>query len=205
MYTPKAVIVSDISLVCAALSKALSDSFPLIQSIPSVSALQAEEDWRSVVLILDVPDPSEAISSLHDIASRVDLDRTILLLRSTQRSEQFKDLVGRVGAILPSTCTVEAVVLVSKLMGHGLRLLPADMLMPAAPQPRLPRVPLGKQAVLTERERAVLALIAEGNSNKAIARKLDLSDSTVRVHVRSLLRKLGLQNRTQAALLAHTM
>lgn len=55
---------------------------------------------------------------------------------------------------------------------------------------------------LTERESEVLNLIAEGRSNKAIARNLNLSDSTVRVHVRSLLRKLKLQNRTQAALMA---
>lgn len=54
--------------------------------------------------------------------------------------------------------------------------------------------------VLSARESEVLALIARGFSNKEIARELDISDGTVRVHVREVLRKLGVANRTQAAL-----
>lgn len=57
-------------------------------------------------------------------------------------------------------------------------------------------------APLTEREDSVLNLIAEGAGNKTIARRLNISDSTVRVHVRSIMKKLGVQNRTQAALRA---
>jgi two-component system, NarL family, response regulator LiaR len=55
---------------------------------------------------------------------------------------------------------------------------------------------------LTEREKEVLGLIAQGLSNLEIARRLDLSEWTVRTHVRNLLGKLHLENRTQAALYA---
>jgi NarL family two-component system response regulator LiaR len=54
--------------------------------------------------------------------------------------------------------------------------------------------------VLTEREREVLALIALGRSNREIADELYLSIDTVKTHVRTLLRKLQVANRTQAAL-----
>jgi DNA-binding NarL/FixJ family response regulator len=64
---------------------------------------------------------------------------------------------------------------------------------------RAPRTGLG---VLTTREKEVLVLIAEGRSNKDIARHLVISERTARTHVSHLLTKMGLTSRTQAALLA---
>jgi DNA-binding NarL/FixJ family response regulator len=57
-------------------------------------------------------------------------------------------------------------------------------------------------AQLTRREREVLALIGEGMNNQAIAQKLTISQDTVKTHVRSILEKLGVNDRTQAAVLA---
>jgi two-component system nitrate/nitrite response regulator NarL len=55
---------------------------------------------------------------------------------------------------------------------------------------------------LTERERQILQLIAGGKSNKHIARQLGISDGTVKVHVKNLLRKLHLRSRLEAAVWA---
>jgi NarL family two-component system response regulator LiaR len=55
---------------------------------------------------------------------------------------------------------------------------------------------------LTDREREVLTLIARGLPNKLIARELSISEKTVKTHVSSILGKLGLTDRTQAALYA---
>jgi two-component system nitrate/nitrite response regulator NarL len=59
--------------------------------------------------------------------------------------------------------------------------------------------PPGNDETLTDRERQILHLIAGGKSNKHIARELGISDGTVKVHVKNLLRKLHLRSRLEAA------
>ena len=55
---------------------------------------------------------------------------------------------------------------------------------------------------LTPREREILGHLAEGQSNKVIARHLDISDGTVKLHVKAILRKLGVHSRVEAAVMA---
>jgi two-component system nitrate/nitrite response regulator NarL len=62
--------------------------------------------------------------------------------------------------------------------------------------------PAAALASLSAREREILALIAEGASNKQIARRLDIAETTVKIHVQHILRKLGLSSRVQAAVVA---
>jgi DNA-binding NarL/FixJ family response regulator len=55
---------------------------------------------------------------------------------------------------------------------------------------------------LTQRENDILALLAEGRSNREIAQHLYLSEKTVKAHLAAIFRKLGVTNRTQAAMAA---
>ena len=55
---------------------------------------------------------------------------------------------------------------------------------------------------LTPRETDIIALLAEGQSNKLIARNLGISEGTVKLHVKAVLRKLGVHSRVEAAVLA---
>jgi DNA-binding NarL/FixJ family response regulator len=64
------------------------------------------------------------------------------------------------------------------------------------------QLPSGPMQVLTRRQRDVLALISLGKSNKLIADALTMSESTVKAHVKQIIRRLNVANRTQAALLA---
>jgi two-component system nitrate/nitrite response regulator NarL len=60
---------------------------------------------------------------------------------------------------------------------------------------------------LSPRELAILRCLINGNSNKCIARKIDIAEATVKVHVKAILRKIRVQNRTQAAIwgMNHTL
>jgi two-component system nitrate/nitrite response regulator NarL len=76
----------------------------------------------------------------------------------------------------------------TRLLAHSMR---------EANKPRDP-----DEAGLTEQERRILELIAQGMNNKQIARELNISDGTVKVHVKHLLRKLNLHSRLEAAVWA---
>ena len=66
-----------------------------------------------------------------------------------------------------------------------------------------PAEPQGSRfAELTPREKEILCHLAEGQSNKVIARELGITDGTVKLHVRSILRKLRVSSRVEAAVLA---
>jgi two-component system, NarL family, nitrate/nitrite response regulator NarL len=53
---------------------------------------------------------------------------------------------------------------------------------------------------LSPREKSILRRLVAGDSNKSIARKIEIAEGTVKVHIKAILRKLGVQNRTQAAM-----
>jgi len=67
--------------------------------------------------------------------------------------------------------------------------------------PAAPRAP-APFAELTPREREILECIADGMSNKMIARALEITDGTVKLHVKAILRKLGMRSRVEAAVAA---
>jgi len=70
------------------------------------------------------------------------------------------------------------------------------------PEPARPSAAAEIKALLTPRQRDVLAMLRQGKSNKEIARDLNLAEITVKLHVTAILRALGVENRTQAAILA---
>jgi two-component system nitrate/nitrite response regulator NarL len=90
-------------------------------------------------------------------------------------------------------------VVARELVGSLARLVRGDeAAQPAAAPPR----PAAPFAELTPREREILECIADGSSNKMIARTLQITDGTVKLHVKAILRKLGLRSRVEAAVTA---
>jgi DNA-binding CsgD family transcriptional regulator len=115
------------------------------------------------------------------IAPLVHPDRTIALLYGDRRDGPALDELDR--ELLWTFATAAAPLLHLATLAAIAR--PGDQQPPAA-------------AALTRREVEVLRLMAEGAGNAAIARRLSVSETTVKTHVRQILRKLGAANRTEA-------
>ncbi|MGH3738712.1 MAG: response regulator [Micromonosporaceae bacterium] len=158
---------------------------------------------RPDVAVLDarLPDGS-GVDVCRDIRS-VDPTIRALILTSYEDDEALfaSIMAGAAGYLLKQvrgTDLVEAV----RTVAQGRSLLD-----PAVTQRVLERIRRGPDqpkelASLTEQERKILGLIAEGLTNRQIAEKMFLAEKTVKNYVSSLLSKLGLERRTQAAVLA---
>jgi DNA-binding NarL/FixJ family response regulator len=126
-------------------------------------------------------------------------DTEVLALTSVLEDASVVGAVraGAIGYLLKDT-DADALCRAIKAAAAGqVQLTPqaAARLMQAVSAPESPET-------LTERETEVLRLLAQGKANKEIARSLNISEKTVKVHVSNILSKLGVQSRTQATLYA---
>lgn len=95
---------------------------------------------------------------------------------------------------LPKTLAAKTLTNAVKFMAMGETFAPIDFMTAEAED--------AQPGLLTTREKQVLKGIAEGKSNKEIARDIELREVTVKLHVKTLSRKLGAKNRTHAAMIA---
>jgi len=104
---------------------------------------------------------------------------------------------GAIG-FLPKTMAAKSLINAVKFMAMGERFIPLDFLNAQEPERDLPDIAKS----LSQREMQVLDGLCRGLANKEIARELELQEVTIKLHVKTLCRKLDAKNRTQAALIA---
>jgi two-component system, NarL family, response regulator YdfI len=127
----------------------------------------------------------------------------IVLTNSSEQEGVIEALKAGVHAILPRSATVDEIVAAVMAAAAGLIVLTNDvleLLIGNVPDRNRELSPLPTQA-LTAREIEVLDLLAEGQGNKAIAKRLAISEHTVKFHISSIFSKLNAQSRTEAVTL----
>ncbi len=134
----------------------------------------------------------------------------VLLSDTVDHDEVTRALQANVHGFIPKSTSPEAMIKSLELIVLGEQAFPVRALLRrsnAPPKACAPphhnghnKLAQEKSCGLSSREIEVLHSLAEGKSNKEIARQLDISDATVKVHVKAILRKLRVKNRTKAAL-----
>jgi DNA-binding NarL/FixJ family response regulator len=166
---------------------------------PAALALAAEHQPDVILLDLKLPG-LDGLAVLAELRARQDQQAKILVLTSvTDPVAAGRAMREGAAGVLYKDVDPDALVRAIRAVHDGHLLLAPEaagtLLQPATwPNRRLD--------ALTAREREVLAELAKGRSNREIARALHVSEKTVKAHVSSVLAKLGVQDRTQAALFA---
>ena len=161
-------------------------------------ALAAELDPDVILLDLKLPvmDGVAVLNELRDAGLRA---RALVLTSAADRGLETLAVQAGAAGFLYKDVDPDALVRALRSVHDGHTLLAPDV---AGALLRSSSPAVRGIGALTGREREVLEQIAQGRSNREIARLLQVSEKTVKTHVSSVLAKLGVQDRTQAALLA---
>jgi len=169
------------------------------EAADGAEALEQARQLRPDVVVMDLLMPVlDGIAATRAI--RRELPETeVLALTSVLESASVVEAIraGAIGYLLKDAQAAELRRAIKAAAAGQVQLSPqaSAHLLGAIRTPELPEP-------LTPREMDVLRLLAQGQSNKEIARALDLVEETVKSHVRHILAKLGVQSRTQAVLAA---
>ncbi len=207
MDLPSLLIVSDDRLTRAGLTAVLSDVVDLRvvgDSDSHVDPVELLDLYQPDVVLWDLGwDPElrneRSSTPLERLAALAELDIPVVVLLP---EGDYAGSVWRMGvhALLPRAARVEMLAAAIHAAAVDLRVLDPQL---AAD---LMKTPAGDGTVLAEpltpREEEVLALLAEGLTNRAIGRALTISENTAKFHVQALMGKLGAQSRTEAVVRA---
>jgi two-component system response regulator DevR len=158
---------------------------------------------RPDVAVLDVRLPDgDGVTVCRELRSRMPELKVIMLTSYSDDEALFEAIMaGASGYLLKQILGQDLVTAVRTVAGGGALLDPTAT---TAVLERMRRAtePAGPLAKLSEQERTVLELIGEGLTNRQIGERMFLAEKTVKNYVSHLLAKLGLERRTQAAVLA---
>ncbi len=199
----RVLIADDHALIRDGLKPFLRQISPTIEIQEAGSlaeALRVAAEGKPDCLLLDLKMPGmKGIDSLKDVKATLGGTRVVILSGTVNRATVLKAIELGAAGYLPKSLSAQTMMHALGLILSGGAYFPTDVLTGTAAENDLSSetTALG----LTRREKEILLLLAGGSSNKEIARRLNLTEITIKSHLRNIFRKIGVQNRTQAAAL----
>jgi DNA-binding NarL/FixJ family response regulator len=164
-------------------------------------ALAAELDPDVILLDLKLP-VLDGVAVLRELRERGIRARTLVLTSASDRGLVPLAMAAGAAGFLYKDVDPDALIRAVRSVHDGHTLLAAEAAGSLVGAADARGTAVRGVGALTAREREVLAQLADGRSNREIARALGVSEKTVKTHVSSVLAKLGVADRTHAALLA---
>ena len=202
---PRVVIVDDHELAREGLKLALGQrGFDVVAAeATGEGAISAAKAHNPDLVLLDIR-LGEGIDGLAaaEAITQLRLDARVIMLSLHDNPDYVRAALraGAKGYVLKDA-SLEELCQEARLVLSGGTAIPTQLLSTILSKPKEQGDDLPPVEKLTERELGVLEHVAEGLTNKAIAKKLEISPSTVKAHVERVLAKLGAADRTQAAVM----
>ena len=162
----------------------------------AMDRIKTSDAYDLVLLDYNMPGMN-GLDGLRAVLAMEQTDRVALISGEATKKIAEDALAAGAAGFVPKSLPAKSVVNAVKFMAMGEQYAPLDFM--TAVEEVAPNALADK---LTPRELQVLEGLTQGKSNKEIARDLDITEPTVKLHVKTLYRKVGAANRTQAAMIA---
>ena len=199
----KILVIDDHALfregLCHVLN-ALEEDIRIIEAADCDRGLQhAAENPDLDLVLLDLNMPGQdGFTALQVFSKQYPATPVVILSASTQQRDVKRALDSGAMGYIPKDTTSAVMLNALRLILSGEIYVPYNMAIDEYES----QASSPNGSGLTPRQLEVLALLVQGHSNKKIAQRLDLAEATVKMHVTSIFKGLGVDNRTQAAMAA---
>lgn len=212
----KILIVDDHALVRRGMGHVVRESFSDAEIVEASSAAEAMEAMATAgadIALVDVRMPDlDGLELLHDMRERWP-NVPVIMLTSFDHAHYVRRALaeGAAGYMLKDATPEDLEQAIKVALSGGGNVLSPRVIqnlfetVEGATSVENGEVHHRATSSLTQRETDILALLSEGRSNRDISRALFLSEKTVKAHLAAIFRKLGVTNRTQAAMAAVAM
>jgi len=203
MHCVSVVIAAHCPVILCGLTTILraESDFSVVASCPDVtSCIEAIRGLSPNLVLLDASLPGRSgLKVLTAIRSEHLCTRAVFLSETCNVSNGIQPIAGHAYGVIPRDAAPDILLRLLRRVSSGLKPLPNPELLDVYG----PKQPLDTPTIaLTKRERQIMHLVCDGQSNKEIGRQLNLSEGTVKVHLHHIYQKLAIRNRTALAILA---
>ena len=184
-----------------------ASSFEIVHEAGSVEdAIPFVESLQPALVLVGLPDSDDVTTRVSQIRAAAPCTRIVILAESVRINRLADAMTSGVDGYLLKNMSADALHQSLRIVSLGEKVFPselANLLTSERLASRSDRGSMHHLNGLSDREMQILSHVRKGGQNKQIANDLKISDGTVKVHLKSILKKIHVQNRTQAAIWAH--
>jgi two-component system, NarL family, nitrate/nitrite response regulator NarL len=205
----KITLFAKIEVVREGLKRILQeDGFEVVGSVSSLAELDhfSDHDDERHIILCDISNCAEAISVARGLRTTFESSRIVFMAEEVGIESVSAAFGEGVDGYVIRSISCDPLKNVLRLVAAGEKAFPSQLV--SALNTNVWKLPPEKWDMedlnLSDREMQILCCLVSGDANKVIARQLLITEATVKAHVKTVLRKLRVTNRTQAAIWAYT-